>query len=102
MTTNKNKHFDNSCAICMGEFEENEQLINTACKHSFHEDCIMPWIHKKIDDTKAKISIRDEAKTYEMLKQDGPLCPNCNKPLLEEIDPRAKKAQEQDNVESYF
>ena len=44
LTTNKSRLFDKSCSICMGDFEGSERLMNTLCKHSFHEDCLNQWI----------------------------------------------------------
>lgn len=79
---NKEKQFDTSCSICMVEFFELEPLTRTVCKHTFHEQCIMSWINKKVNTKKLLIKKKDEPRTYEILKNDGPICPNCNKPLI--------------------
>ena len=34
-----------TCAICMGEIEADEDALVLPCKHIFHEDCILEWIH---------------------------------------------------------
>ncbi|XP_027347418.1 uncharacterized protein LOC113858843 [Abrus precatorius] len=35
------------CAICLEDFEANEEVMLTPCKHMFHEDCIVPWLTNK-------------------------------------------------------
>ena len=35
---------NDSCSICMGDFEVQEEILNTQCKHSYHEACIDKWI----------------------------------------------------------
>jgi Ring finger domain len=31
------------CSICLGEYEENETLVQLPCGHDFHEECITSW-----------------------------------------------------------
>ena len=31
------------CAICLGEYEENEKLVRLPCGHTYHEECINSW-----------------------------------------------------------
>lgn len=41
----KQANSDNECAVCLGEFEENEKLrIIPNCGHVFHIDCIDVWL----------------------------------------------------------
>lgn len=32
------------CAICLEDFEPQEIVTVTPCKHMFHEECIVPWV----------------------------------------------------------
>ena len=85
MTLNKNKMFDISCTICMVEFNEGEPVNTTVCKHSFHEQCINQWIDKKVQNKVSAIRPSQESNTYNILggvDGDGPVCPNCNRPLI--------------------
>ena len=36
----------NNCAICIDEFEENDQLHLLPCQHSFHSQCILKWLNR--------------------------------------------------------
>ena len=36
-----------TCAICKCDFEENEKLTETPCKHTFHSACINYWLDNK-------------------------------------------------------
>jgi len=37
---------NDSCAICLDDFQMNEQLRLLPCKHGFHIHCIDPWLSK--------------------------------------------------------
>mmetsp|Transcript_16140 Transcript_16140/g.32486 ORF Transcript_16140/g.32486 Transcript_16140/m.32486 type:complete len:291 (+) Transcript_16140:435-1307(+) len=40
---------DNSCAICLGEYETGDKVtssLNAECKHHFHYDCIFDWLSR--------------------------------------------------------
>ncbi len=46
-----------TCTICIDDFEEGEEVIKLVCKHSFHPKCIVPWLEKSAEcpNCKAKI-----------------------------------------------
>jgi hypothetical protein len=31
------------CSICLGEYEEGEELVKLPCRHVYHEECITSW-----------------------------------------------------------
>ena len=35
------------CCVCLDKFEENIELTRLACKHSFHSQCIHPWLQQQ-------------------------------------------------------
>ncbi|KAG2723724.1 hypothetical protein I3760_02G182400 [Carya illinoinensis] len=36
---------DGTCAVCLCEFEDDEELTLPACRHSFHVPCIDMWLY---------------------------------------------------------
>lgn len=35
------------CLVCQCEYETGEQLCRLPCQHTFHADCVKPWLMKK-------------------------------------------------------
>ncbi|KAF9946217.1 E3 ubiquitin-protein ligase rnf13, partial [Mortierella alpina] len=36
-----------TCAVCLDEFEEGEEIRSLPCRHEFHCECIDPWLTRK-------------------------------------------------------
>jgi len=34
------------CTVCMSEFEKDQELRLLPCLHSYHKDCIDPWLYE--------------------------------------------------------
>ena len=43
------KLYDDSCSICMENFENKNKVLITSCNHAFHEKCLDDWIKSRID-----------------------------------------------------
>ena len=41
------KYEQDSCVICLCEFENGDNLMVLPCEHEFHTECINPWLLKK-------------------------------------------------------
>jgi len=41
------KYQQDSCVICLCEFENGDNLMVLPCQHEFHTECINPWLLKK-------------------------------------------------------
>jgi hypothetical protein len=50
--------FDKECTICFEEFKSKEEVLQTPCKHIFHQKCIKPWFEKvsKCPNCRAKVN----------------------------------------------
>lgn len=35
------------CAICLNEFDEGAEAVETQCRHLFHEECLNHWLEKQ-------------------------------------------------------
>eukprot|EP01117_Protostelium_nocturnum_P005353 TRINITY_DN1949_c0_g2_i1.p1 TRINITY_DN1949_c0_g2~~TRINITY_DN1949_c0_g2_i1.p1 ORF type:complete len:638 (+),score=97.33 TRINITY_DN1949_c0_g2_i1:184-1914(+) len=66
---------DANCAICLGDYEEDEELRFLSCKHHFHGECVTEWL------------------------QHNKVCPMCKKSIdgEEEEKPEAVQRNESDN-----
>lgn len=36
-----------NCSICLSEYMQDEEVVECACKHIFHNECITEWLHTK-------------------------------------------------------
>eukprot|EP01017_Pseudomicrothorax_dubius_P027742 TRINITY_DN3237_c0_g1_i11.p1 TRINITY_DN3237_c0_g1~~TRINITY_DN3237_c0_g1_i11.p1 ORF type:complete len:331 (-),score=67.08 TRINITY_DN3237_c0_g1_i11:124-1017(-) len=42
----KTKEKENSCSVCLSQFEAREEILVLPCKHYFHDPCLVPWLRK--------------------------------------------------------
>uniref|UniRef100_A0A7N0UIQ9 RING-type E3 ubiquitin transferase n=1 Tax=Kalanchoe fedtschenkoi TaxID=63787 RepID=A0A7N0UIQ9_KALFE len=38
---------DGTCSVCLDEFEDEADVLRTACAHYFHDKCISVWLMRK-------------------------------------------------------
>ncbi len=60
MSTKEFSEIEDTCCICMHQFQKDTEVKVTKCKHAFHEECLFSWIKTK---------------------QDKPDCPFCRTPF---------------------
>ena len=39
--------YENSCSICLNDYDKDSVVSTTKCKHLFHHECIKEWSHYK-------------------------------------------------------
>ena len=50
------------CAICLNDFEKENMISITLCKHIFHHDCIKEWTHYKSNCPVCREELKEELK----------------------------------------
>lgn len=71
----------------MLEFEKEEILMLTPCKHAFHQECLMKWVNKHINSTLSELTNHQlRTEIYQILKEKSPVCPNCNWHLIKKAE----------------
>ena len=58
-----------NCSVCKEEFELRNKLINLPCKHTFHEDCIMPWLKERNSCPTCRFELPTDDADYESRKE---------------------------------
>lgn len=59
-TTNEDKQQDDKCAICLGDYEPDEDVKNMPCGHMFHSECLGRWLKINRTCPICKQSLRPE------------------------------------------
>jgi len=39
---------DNTCSICLSEYENDDEIARLPCSHLFHKDCVMSWTRNHV------------------------------------------------------
>lgn len=63
----KNSNCEN-CSVCKDDFEMDQQIINLPCKHSFHEDCLTPWLTERNSCPTCRFELPTDDPDYEARK----------------------------------
>ena len=37
-----------TCGTCLEEYDENDEMTVLKCGHSYHENCIVPWLKMSV------------------------------------------------------
>lgn len=41
---NKFKKERKICAVCLEDFQQDEEVMNLSCSHKYHSACLLPWL----------------------------------------------------------
>jgi DNA-directed RNA polymerase subunit RPC12/RpoP len=63
----KNSNCEN-CSVCKDDFDLDQQIVNLPCKHSFHEDCLTPWLTERNSCPTCRFELPTDDPDYEARK----------------------------------
>ena len=55
----KRETVNGTCGVCLENFSENEEGIILKCSHSYHSNCIIPWLHLSIRCPTCRFDLRE-------------------------------------------
>ena len=63
---------ETACAVCLCEYERDEEVVVLPCKHIFHETCIKPWLKDHRTCPTCRKDVTDSSSSSdENLDEDG-------------------------------
>lgn len=51
------------CTVCYCNFEEKETIVNLACNHMYHEECISKWLKQNPGCPVCKRNVRERSRS---------------------------------------
>ena len=64
---NENINKEETCVICLGEFNSEDIIKKFFCGHIFHENCLNAWIIKSVVCPTCKYNIKNELINYKFI-----------------------------------
>lgn len=62
---------ENSCSVCKDLFEVKQTAIKLPCKHTYHDDCIMPWLKERNSCPTCRFELTTDDDNYELRKNSN-------------------------------
>jgi len=59
---------DNSCSVCKDEFVLEQNVVSLPCNHSFHDECIHPWLKERNSCPTCRYELPTDDADYESRK----------------------------------
>ena len=60
--------FDPKCPVCLALFDDDDVIIEMPCEHSFHGDCLLPWLQKTNSCPLCRHELKTDDQSYEEYK----------------------------------
>jgi E3 ubiquitin-protein ligase RNF115/126 len=68
---NKQNFIKIECSVCKDCFELNQKTMSMPCLHSFHEDCLLPWLNLHNSCPICRYELKTDNKEYEDRKHQS-------------------------------
>ena len=65
----KESRAEHSCSVCKEEYESLQNIVNLPCKHTFHEECIHPWLKERNSCPTCRHELPTDDPDYEARKK---------------------------------
>jgi len=85
------------CTICKDIFKLKEHAITMPCEHSFHEDCLLPWLKKHNSCPICRHELATDDKDYESRKKELRRTITNNSLRQQGINQRERRSNSNDN-----
>ncbi|XP_043471351.1 E3 ubiquitin-protein ligase RNF181-like isoform X2 [Leptopilina heterotoma] len=70
LTETKITERNKQCPVCLKEFEIENLAKTMPCKHSFHKECILPWLEKTNSCPLCRHELPTDDENYEMYRKE--------------------------------
>ena len=57
------------CNVCKDEYKEGEEVTKLPCNHSYHPECILPWLKEHNSCPTCRFELPTDDKDYENKKK---------------------------------
>lgn len=58
------------CPVCLKEFEKGNVVKTLPCRHTFHKECIIPWLEKTNSCPLCRYELPTDDEDYEMCRKE--------------------------------
>jgi uncharacterized Zn finger protein (UPF0148 family) len=61
---------DVKCPVCLKEYTQSETVKKLPCNHTFHADCILPWLSKTNSCPLCRFELETDDEDYEAFRKE--------------------------------
>lgn len=63
-------HINETCCICLSQYEDENVILRTACNHDFHKICLVQWMWENKNCPLCKKEITKSSKQTDIMKEN--------------------------------
>ncbi|XP_015596259.1 E3 ubiquitin-protein ligase RNF181 [Cephus cinctus] len=68
--TSDDTHVSRQCPVCLKEFEIGNLVKTLPCRHTFHKECIVPWLEKTNSCPLCRYELPTDDEDYELYRKE--------------------------------